>query len=147
MPKVSSNLKVRLRWRRISKLTFLVIAVWRTGKISVKTEEVIFENKEIPIVNYISTHNAKDNRQHTGNVKLRRIEIKKFSDNPTNWKAFIESFDVELIQILICQTLRKWIILLISWLEKQRPQLGVRPSKLFNSRRSFNSFMTEAVIM
>ena len=53
----------------------------------------IFEKKETPIVNQISTDNSRNDPQLPGNVKLPKIEIKKSSGDPTNWNAFIESFD------------------------------------------------------
>ena len=50
-------------------------------------------NKETPIINSISTGNSRNDTQHPGNIELPKIEIKQFRGDPTNWKAFIKSFD------------------------------------------------------
>ena len=52
-------------------------------------EKLFFENKEIPIVNQISTDHPRNDCQHPENLKLPKIEIRMFSGNPANWKVFI----------------------------------------------------------
>ena len=56
-------------------------------------EKFIFENKEITIFNLTNSDNSRNDRQHRGNFKLSKIKIKKYSGDPSNWKAFTKSFD------------------------------------------------------
>ena len=67
-------------------------------KFQLKAKQILrqvslFEKKEIPVANQISTDNFRNDRQQSDNAKLRKIEIKKFSRDSTNWMVFIESLD------------------------------------------------------
>ena len=50
----------------------------------------IFENKKNPILNQISIDHSRNDDQHPDNLSSPKIEIKMFSGNLANWKAFIQ---------------------------------------------------------
>ena len=71
---------IALKIKKNLKMNFHNHFSLKKGKISVKAiRKIIFKNKEIPILNQISTNNSRDDHQHPGNGQSAKIEMKKFS--------------------------------------------------------------------
>ena len=71
-----------LKMKKNFKTNFHSHCSLKKGKISVKTEKFIFENKEIPIINQTSTGNARNGRQHQAILSYLKLRKKNLAEIP-----------------------------------------------------------------